>query len=64
MKIIYFVQNEYNDCEIQQIMRREFKMSTTWVKRVKLYGTVELNDVHARVKDHVKTGDKLYFEYE
>ncbi len=45
-------------------MRREFKMSTTWVKRVKLYGTVELNDVHARVKDHVKSGDKLYFEYE
>ena len=64
MKIIYFVQNEYNDCEIQQIMRREFKMSTTWVKRVKLYGKVELNDVHARVKDHVKTGDKLVFEYE
>ena len=64
MKIIYFVQNEYNDCEIQQIMRREFKMSTTWVKRVKLYGKVELNDVHARVKDHVKTGDKLFFEYE
>ena len=64
MKIIYFVQNEYNDCEIQQIMRREFKMSTTWVKRVKLYGKVELNDVHARVKDKVKTGDKLFFEYE
>ncbi len=64
MKIIYFVQNEYNGCEIQQIMRREFKMSTTWVKRVKLYGTVELNDVHARVKDRVQTGDKLYFEYE
>ena len=64
MKIIYFVQNEYNGCEIQQIMRREFKMSTTWVKRVKLYGKVELNDVHARVKDRVQTGDKLYFEYE
>ena len=39
-------------------------MSTTWVKRVKLYGTVELNGVHARVKDPVKTGDRLYFEYE
>ena len=37
-------------------------MSTTWVKRVKLYGTVELNGVHARVKDPVKTGDRLYFE--
>ena len=64
MRIVYFVQNEYNGCEIQQIMRREFKMSTTWVKRVKLYGTVELNDVHARVKEPVKTGDKLLFEYE
>ena len=64
MKIEYFVQNEYNGCEIQQIMRREFKMSTTWVKRVKLYGTVDLNGVHARVKDRVATGDRLYFEYE
>ena len=64
MKIEYFVQSEYNGCEIQQIMRREFSMSTTWVKRVKLYGTVELNGVHARVKDRVNTGDRLYFEYE
>ena len=64
MRIQYFVQSEYNGCEIQQIMRREFKMSTTWVKRVKLYGTVDLNGVHARVKDRVKTGDLLLFEYE
>ena len=64
MRIEYLVENEYNGCEIQQIMRRKFQMSTTWVKRVKLYGTVELNDVHARVKDRVQTGDKLYFEYE
>ena len=64
MKIDYFVESEYNGCEIQQIMRRKFKMSATWVKRVKLYGTVELNGIHARVKDPVKTGDKLYFEYE
>ena len=64
MRIDYFVQSEYNGCEIQQIMRREFKMSTTWVKRVKLYGTVDLNGVHARVKDRVKEGDLLLFEYE
>lgn len=64
MRIEYFVQSEYNGCEIQQIMRREFKMSTTWVKRVKLYGTVDLNGVHARVKDRVKEGDLLLFEYE
>ena len=64
MQIDYFVESEYNGCEIQQIMRREFKMSTTWVKRVKLYGIVELNGVHARVKDRVSTGDRLYFEYE
>ena len=45
-------------------MKCEFKMSSTWIKRVKLYGTVELNGVHARVKDQVKTGDRLYLEYE
>ena len=39
-------------------------MSTTWIKRVKLYGTVDLNGVHARVIDRVCTGDRLYFEYE
>ena len=45
-------------------MRRKFKMSATWIKRVKLYGIVEHNGVHARVKDRVVAGDKLYFEYE
>lgn len=64
MRIKYFVQSEYNGCEIQQIMRREFNMSTTWIKRVKLYGTVDLNGGHAKVKEHVKTGDLLLFEYE
>ena len=64
MKHEYFVESEYNGCEIQQIMRRKFKMSATWIKRVKLYGTVEQNGVHARVKDRVQTGDRLYFEYE
>ena len=64
MKIKYFVQSEYNGCEIQQIMRRKFNMSTTWVKRVKLYGIVDLNGIHARVKDRVAEGDELYFEYE
>ena len=64
MKLDYFVQSEYNGCEIRQIMRREFNMSTTWVKRVKLYGKVELNGVHARVIDRVQAGDRLYFEYE
>ena len=64
MRIKYFVQSEYNGCEIQKIMRREFNMSTTWIKRVKLYGTVDLNGVHAKVKEHVKTGDLLLFEYE
>ena len=64
MRIKYFVQSEYNGCEIQQIMRREFNMSTTWIKRVKLYGTVDLNGIHAKVKEHVKTGDLLLFEYE
>ena len=64
MRIEYFVENEYNGCEIQKIMRRKFNMSTTWIKRVKLYGTVDLNGVHAKVIDRVSTGDRLYFEYE
>lgn len=64
MKLEYFVQSEYNGSEIRHIMKCRFKMSATWIKRVKLYGTVELNGVHARVIDTVKTGDRLFFEYE
>lgn len=64
MKIDYFVENEYNGCEIWQVMHRKFNMSNTWIKRVKLYGKVDLNGVHARVIDRVNEGDRLFFEYE
>ena len=64
MRLIFTVTEEYDGCEIRKVMEREFKMSSTWIKRVKLYGIVELNGVHARVIDPVKTGDSLFLEYE
>lgn len=64
MRITYTVDSAYDGCEIRRIMEREFKMSSTWIKRVKLYGIVELNGIHARVIDRAKTGDVLVFEYE
>lgn len=64
MKIEYIVEKPYDNCEIRAILAREFKMSGTMIKKLKLYGKVDLNGVHARVIDRVKTGDKLFFEYE
>lgn len=64
MKLEFIVTDVYNECEIRRIMEREFNMSSTWIKRVKLYGKVDLNGTHARVIDRVKTGDRLVFEYE
>lgn len=64
MKIEYLTEKQYENCEIRAILARKFKMSGTMIKKLKLYGTVDLNGVHARVIDTVKEGDRLYFEYE
>ena len=64
MKIDYFIEKSYENCEIRSILARKFKMSGTMIKKLKLYGTVNVNDVHARVIDTVKEGDRLVCEYE
>lgn len=64
MKIDYFIEQQYEKCEIRSILARKYKMSGTMIKKLKMYGTVELNGVHARVVDLVSAGDRLYCEYE
>lgn len=63
MKICYKVPESYEDHEIYKVLVREFKMSGVMIKRLKFHGTVNLNGVHATVREHVHTGDELYLEY-
>lgn len=64
MKINCIIEESYENCEIRSVLTRKFKMSGTMIKKLKLYGKVELNGVHARVVDSVRTGDSLVCEYE
>ena len=64
MKIEYLTEKQFENCEIRTILARKFKMSGTMIKKLKMYGVVEQNGIHARVVDTVKEGDRLYFEYE
>ena len=64
MKIDYFIEKTYENCEIRAILARKYKMSGTMIKKLKMHGVVNVNDVHARVVDTVKAGDRLFCEYE
>jgi len=64
MEIRYTVPQKDNGREIMRILSTEFKMSRQMIKRLKFNGIVELNGVHATVREHVKTGDTLYCELE
>ncbi len=64
MKIEYFIEKAYENCEIRAILTRKFKMSGRMIKMLKMHGVVNVNGVHTRVVDKVKAGDLLFCEYE
>ena len=64
MKIDYIIEKNYQNCEIRDILAKKFKMSRTMIKKLKLYGKVDVNGVHTRVIDKVNAGDRLECEYE
>ena len=57
------VTDEDNGKELRDIMRDRLQMSRTMIKKVKLYGTLEVNGVHRRIIDTVVTGDKVFAAY-
>lgn len=63
MDFNFIVTEDYNDHTLRDVLRRQFKMSGQMIKKVKLFGTLEVNGVHQRVVDHVFTGDKIYAAY-
>ncbi|MBP5180861.1 MAG: RluA family pseudouridine synthase [Clostridiales bacterium] len=49
---------------LRSVMSHELNMSSTMIKRVKLYGTLEVNGIHVTVKHVVKEGDVIFAKYD
>ena len=44
MQITFRVKNEYDGKEIRDILKAELNMSNNMIKKVKLYGTMDVNN--------------------
>jgi len=64
MEINCVIDGKYEGMQIQSVLRHEFFMSNTAVKKCKLYGEVDLNGEHAFVKAPVHSGDLLHVKYD
>lgn len=64
MKIDCIIEKTYENYEIRDILEKKFRMSRTMIKKLKLYGRVDVNGVHTRVIDPVHEGDRLVCEFE
>lgn len=64
MEIRYTIEEKYNGKDLRHVLATEFNMSNNMIKRVKLYGTLEVNGVHRRVIDTVVAGDIMFAAYE
>ncbi len=49
---------------VKSVMEHELNMSNTMIKRVKLYGTLEVNGGHVTVKYILNEGDHIYASYD
>ena len=57
------VTDEDDGKELRDIMAKRLQMSRAMIKRVKLYGILEVNGEHRRVIDKVKSGDEVFASY-
>lgn len=64
MEIKYTIEEKYDGKDIRYVLANEFKMSNNMIKRIKLYGTMEINGVHRRVIDTISTNDVMYAAYD
>lgn len=64
MEIKYTIDPKYDGKDIRYVLANEFNMSNNMIKRVKLYGTMDINGVHRRVIDTISAGDFMYAAYE
>lgn len=64
MEINYTIEAKYDGKDIRYVLANEFKMSNNMIKRIKLYGTMDINGVHRRVIDTISTNDVMYAAYD
>lgn len=64
MKINYVIEPQYDNMEIRDILKDKFSMSNNMIKKVKLYGIMEINGVHRRVIDKAYAGEVMYAAYD
>ena len=64
MKIRFIVAPEYDGRELRSVLENHCQMSHALIKKIKLYGILEVNGVHRRVIDQVKAGEEVYASYD
>lgn len=64
MKIEFMIDKEFDGMTLRDVLSRKYMMSRMMIKKVKLYGKLEVNGVHRRVIDTVSFGDTVYAEYD
>lgn len=63
MKIDFYVTPEYDGRELRNVLENYCHMSHALIKKIKLYGTLDVNGTHRRVIDTVNTGDYVQASY-
>ena len=63
MQADLIVTSEYDGSSIRAFLEGKLFMSSTMIKKVKLYGVCEVNGQHQIIKCIVHTGDKVHIEY-
>lgn len=64
MQIEFVIEERNNGKTLKEILACDYMMSRIMIKRVKLYGRLEVNGIHRRVIDTVNTGDVVFASYE
>lgn len=64
MRFNYVVTPGQEGLPLRSILSKELNISSTLIKKIKLYGTLEVNGEHATVKYIVKTGDTVFACYD
>lgn len=64
MQFNYVVTSKEHGRTLKSVMGNELNMSSTMIKRVKLYGTLEVNGQHVTVKYIVHEGDVIFASYD
>lgn len=63
MDFDFTITHDEDNREIGSVLKSRYSMSSTLVKRIKLYGELTINGTHARMRDVVSIGDIVHASY-